>query len=469
MVSHTNFDATGDLLENFIWGQSFAWGNLKHPPLVGWVTGAWFTVMPRTPAAYHALAYANAAIGMLGVYALARQLKPGPEARAACLLLALTLPFSSLAGKFNANTILLSLWPWIAVSWLASLNASGKRSWLFAVLLGILAAAAVLGKYYSGVFFLALFALTVGLPEGRAWFKQPAPWIAMLTGLGMLAPHANWLQQNDFAPFYYVQSQGSGEFELKQFVKFVAAPFVYTLPAFVACLYVVPGFQGARFWRAWLPQDRQDILFYLALLPYLFTLAFGVTGFVSLSSPWAIPLVFALPLLWLRNLSCELSDEERELMQTRTQNVFMGFLCLVLLLSPVYAWYQGHTGEDNYYLPLQEAVYETEVQWFERMTGEYRWVAGDYQDAGAVAFYGSTEAEFVYQLPRVPRSSGLVFCHLGKAEEGVRTNFCTQRAERWSKAREDRVTKIEFTVMKEGARFPEQIPHVYRVYFYQQP
>lgn len=467
LVSHTNFDPTGDMIENFIWGQSFAWGQLKHPPLVGWVTGAWFELMPRSQWAYHLLAYTNAAIGLLGVAALARHLGLGAIGRAACLMLALTLPFSSLAGKLNANTILLSLWPWLVVAWLGAMQSTGVRALSFAVLLGLLTAASLMAKYYSGLMFLALFVLTIGSKQGRTWLRRGSFWLALVVFVICLLPHLNWLVKNDFAPLYYVQAQGTGGLDFVQMAKFSVIPLVYSLLALVGCLLLVPRFHVRYLWKMWLPQQKVDVLFILTVLPFALSLGFGLTGFVSLSSPWAIPLVFCFTLLWLRNLTGSLAAEELESVNQRAQNIMLGFLCVVLVLSPIYAWHQGKTGEDNYYLPTLEAVQQTELLWFQRIDADYRWVGGDYQDAGAVAFYGESDARYLYVLPNQPKQNGLVFCHLGKVQDNKVSNLCTERAERWSRNFVDKVTKIQFTVLKQGPRFFTEVPHSYRVYFYE--
>ena len=73
-ISDTNLDGYADMLENFAWGQTVEWGSAKHPPLFAWITGAWFAVFPNLDAAYHLLSYANAALGLLGVYRMAQAL-----------------------------------------------------------------------------------------------------------------------------------------------------------------------------------------------------------------------------------------------------------------------------------------------------------------------------------------------------------------------------------------------------------
>ena len=52
-----------------------------------------------------------------------------------------------------------------------------------------------------------------------------------------------------------------------------------------------------------MPQGWNDVLFWLAFMPWAITLLFGLSGKVDLSTPWAIPIGYAFSLLWLRNLS----------------------------------------------------------------------------------------------------------------------------------------------------------------------
>jgi 4-amino-4-deoxy-L-arabinose transferase-like glycosyltransferase len=464
LVSHTNFDPYGDMLENFIWGQSFAWGNPKHPPLLGWITGSWFTVMPHTQANYYLLAYGNAAIGLAGIFYLGQILKLNSIARPAALLMILALPYSTLAMKFNANTILLALWPWIAVAWIMGLDANHARRkrWLSGIALGTLAALGMLAKYYTGVFLLSLALITLLTPQGRAYLKTFTPWLALMVFVLVLGPHLWWLSNNHFASLNYVAAQGDGEVNLTQLGKFAVTPLGYWLLPFLAVVLLTPGRSLARLWQCWQPRDRSDLLFWLAITPYLLTLLFGLSGFVSLSSPWAIPLGFPLTLLWLRNLSLEQDVTGNDSLVNRSQNIFLGFLIAVLLLSPAYAWYKGSRGNPNYYLPTIEAVQQTE-----QLFPDYSWVSGDYADAAAVAFYGTKQARYVANISNRPTSNGLIFCHLGLVSEARGSNLCTQRAEQWARQRKDNMMTAEFTAVKAGPRFPKHRPHLYRVYFYQ--
>jgi hypothetical protein len=90
-------------------------GDFQNTHLFAWVVGAWFKVFPISDLSYKAMAYANVAVALAGVVALARQLGLARFSHAPVFLLLLSFPYTTLAAKFNANAQLLSLWPWTAV------------------------------------------------------------------------------------------------------------------------------------------------------------------------------------------------------------------------------------------------------------------------------------------------------------------------------------------------------------------
>ena len=174
-LAQGNLDSYHDMLENFAWAQTFEWGTFKHPPFFAWVVGVWFAVFPTADWAYRLLAYTNVAVGLWGVAVLARRLQLAHLAPTALLLLLWALPYTTLAAKFNANSQLLSLWPWTAVALLAAMEARGLRAWGWHLALGLLAAASFLSKYYSGVFLLGFLMVVLTRTEGRRWLRGPWP------------------------------------------------------------------------------------------------------------------------------------------------------------------------------------------------------------------------------------------------------------------------------------------------------
>jgi hypothetical protein len=144
-----------DVLEAWSVGRTLAWGFWKHPPLMGWVTHGWAKVFPLTDWSFRLLAMVNAGLALLAVDLIARRFVRGDKRAVILLLLLLTPIYQFHAEKFNANSVLLAVWPLAAYCFLRSFE---ERTAGWAAAAGFLCALAMLGKYYS-IFLLAGFVI----------------------------------------------------------------------------------------------------------------------------------------------------------------------------------------------------------------------------------------------------------------------------------------------------------------------
>src|SRR4051794_952439 len=215
-LTSPSLDPYGDLVENYAWSQTLAWGTFKHPPLLAWIVRLWFSMFPTEVWAYYLLAYVNAALGLLGVVALARLWVPGDFDRrrrdalavTVLALAAISFPYSNLAAKFNADTILLSVWPWTAYAFFASVHATAPRDrWRFAILLGVMAAASLLGKYFSILLLVTLAVISVSDGTFRRWYRTPVPYAAAAVFAMLVLPHALWETRMGFPMLEYVETK----------------------------------------------------------------------------------------------------------------------------------------------------------------------------------------------------------------------------------------------------------------------
>lgn len=485
-IADTNLDSYADMLENYAWGQELSWGSAKHPPLFAWVTGIWFAIFPTLDTAYHLLAYLNVAVGLLGVYRLAQAIDRSDLALPAVVLLCMAFPYSTLAVKFNANAILLSVWPWVAVAWVQSIRMSGRAGLGWSIALGVLAALAMLGKYYSGVFLLALFLAALATDTGRLWFITPKPWLTLaVMGISLL-PHLHWLQTHDFVTLHYVSEQGTeGNLNWGLLSKFAVAPIGYWLVPWLLCTALLAPNEASvlqivrtwpsRMWRSWCPQGWDDTLFWLAILPWAITLVFGITGFVELSLPWAIPIGYGFTLLWLRNLAQD--AQTTELVTTRFLKCWMTWLAIVALVSPWYAWHQAQNGTENHYLPRREIAKTLLHTWHERHPDvPLEWVGGQWAENALLAFYGDHRLRVVPEvpdafpanvnpLPNWQSRAGLLLCPMGLVNAPANTD-CPERMQSWLLAQGQHATPMLITIQSQGVRFPLDKPFAYTVFEY---
>ena len=219
-----------DMTEAFTWGEHPALGYYKHPPLYAWVTGLWFQVFPRTDWAFYLLSQVNGAVGLAGVWFLAGRIAI-PEIRLASALLLSLAPFHNImAINFNANSGLLSLWPWTAFAFVKAMETRRARD---GALFGAFAALAMLCKYYSILLLASCLLASFTNPRVKVIYRSWAPYAAVATGAALIAPHIWWLVTHDWQTIEYAKHTSGFE------SSFVLYKIVTTAGA-SACLLGLP-------------------------------------------------------------------------------------------------------------------------------------------------------------------------------------------------------------------------------------
>jgi 4-amino-4-deoxy-L-arabinose transferase-like glycosyltransferase len=159
---------------------------------MGWIARAWTSVFPLTNWSFQLMALTNSALA-LWADLISRHFVRGAK-RVVVLLFLMMLPtYQFHAQRFNANAVLLAIWPIATYCFLRSFE---SRQIIWAIAAGATAALAMLGKYYS-VFLIGSFVFAaICHPQRRAYFGSAAPWISTIIGLVALGPHLVWAVDN---------------------------------------------------------------------------------------------------------------------------------------------------------------------------------------------------------------------------------------------------------------------------------
>jgi 4-amino-4-deoxy-L-arabinose transferase-like glycosyltransferase len=287
----------GDMAETFALSRELALGYVKHPPLINWITAAWFAVMPVAHWSFYLLACLNAALAMWAVWLAAGYLVDRRRRILAVALLGLTPIFTFHAATFNHNTIQLSLWALVALSFLVSIERA-HLGW--SILFGVASGLAMLGKYFAGVIVLACFLAAFLHPNGRSYWRSPRPYVAAVACLIVLAPNLYWLVRADFISITHnvaMQPQATA-IQIIARASFSAGAFVaYLAPAFLAIWLLLPGSTAAMMrtiaagWPA-----RRAVIACIAFAPVVLPLiAFAIAG-IGMPDAWIVPAYFFAPL-----------------------------------------------------------------------------------------------------------------------------------------------------------------------------
>jgi hypothetical protein len=386
-ISRPNLDTHADMVENLMWGQEFRAGYYKHPPLFAWVTRAWFTLFARTDWAYFLLSALNTALAFAGTWSLIGLFDRSPRRLASVLFLGLMPLYTFLAIKFNANSVLLAVWPWLG--W-AMVRAVRSQKAVDGALLGALAALSLLGKYYSGVFLLALFLASFRIEPWRRFYASWAFWAAGVVFLAVLAPHALWLLSYEWQPIAYIDdfAAKSPADLIVKLLNFVFAQLAYHLPALLATAAALTADRTTffYFWRSDGTVKEREALLILGTVPFLATLLASLASGTALSAVWGIP-------LWFLSGFLVLSAPRQARAKLRASIliviVAVGYAAC-LLASPLVRILTFKAGYVVAVDPRREVSRTVERLWRETTAAPLAVVGGSRNLAPSMAFYAAT-------------------------------------------------------------------------------
>ncbi|HET7889272.1 MAG TPA: glycosyltransferase family 39 protein [Bradyrhizobium sp.] len=396
LIAYLVGDLHSDVLEAWTFGRSFDWGSAKHPPLMGWVARAWTSVFPLTDWSLQLLALVNAAVALWFVDLISRRFVTGDKRVIVLLLLMLPPTYQFFAQRFNANAVLLPVWPAATYCFLRSFETWDVK---WAVAAGATAALAMLGKYYS-VFLIGSFVLAaICHPRRRAYFRSPAPWISAAVGLVALGPHLHWLATTGGMPFSYALREHGG----KAFVPSLGEALLFIVEAALGLLLpallwaAIAGRRLKMLPRDFLPMDPGLVLLFLIAVG---TIAFPAIAAVVVGAHmpgvWASPGLFLFVVL----VVCSTRFPIERFYTVNLLVIVAGMaLTAAFIVAPLHAFYRNthplNEGRNFYRLSALELT----RLWHRRFDIPLPIVGGDEGLALAAAFYSPDhplyEAELV--------------------------------------------------------------------------
>jgi len=397
-IAYLSGDLHPDALETWTLGRNFEWGNPKHPPLMGWVARAWTSVFPLTDWSFQLLAMTNSAIALWAVDLISRRFVRGDKRVVVLLLLMLLPTYQFHAQRFNANTVLLAIWPLATYCFLRSFE---TRHMAWAAAAGASAAIAMLGKYYSAFLIGSFVFAAIVHPQRRAYFGSLAPWVSTAIGLAVLGPHLHWLAATGAKPFEYALAAHTGRafipslIEVLFFLLGIAAAIAIAALSWI----MIAGYRLKLF-----PDDFRAmnsglfLLFLISVGTIVFPLITAIGLGTDLPSLWALQGLFLFAVL----IVCGASYPIERFYSVNLAVLVIGIAVVAAVVAaPIHAIYRNsHPFEEgrNFY---RAAALELTRQWHEQSEEPMPAVSGDDALAFATAYYSPDHPlyarPFVYQ------------------------------------------------------------------------
>jgi 4-amino-4-deoxy-L-arabinose transferase-like glycosyltransferase len=404
-----------DMAEAWVWGQEFQPGYYKHPPFFAWIASAWFYIMPRTNWSFFLLSAVNAATGLAGVWFLADRFLAGSARWTAVLLLCLTPFYSFMAIKFNANTALLSTWPWTAYFFVRTVETRRTSNGFW---FGVLAGLALLTKYYSFLLVLSCAMAVLIHPERSRILRSWAPYAAVVACLLVVAPHVWWVVNNGWPTIHYALRKAHNPMSLlwiSAFEATIGLALCLVPPTLV--LFAVLGGTGLEMLRGarrFLTRRETAWVGLLALGPFFLTLAAGFGGLTRVTTDYMIPIFYMLPMCLLAVAPAMVTAHKLRVLATVVLMLTIG----CLLASPLLAY--KRVGSFSHGEPRREVAAEATRIWHSEYGTPLKIIAGSCHYSESISFYSpDSPSEFTdlnYWLApwispeRIDREGLLIVC-----------------------------------------------------------
>jgi hypothetical protein len=389
-ISHSTGDLHNDVLEAYAWGKELQFGYDKHPPFWAWVAYVWFSVFPRTALSGYLLGSVNGAVGLGCTWLIARRYLPSSTATAAVLSLMTATTYICFAERFNANAILLSLWP---ATTLVSLRASETRRIVDGFWSGVLIGLCLLSKY-SSVIFVAVLFVAVHFPKrNNATYGSRAAIACYVVVGAMMLPHLVWLTRHDFLPFRYAEVATSRSFAaaVREVMLFPLAWAGFL--AIPTLIYVVAAGLNWRKFMAVLREpfagDRGQVAI-LAFGPMLVTMAICLLRASTLRFLYAGPLLFMAP-IWFAMAPVGVDVA----LLPRVRKACAMVLAACLVASPIIAFFGTAYQARFIARPKSEIVRAVTDEWHRRFGVPLKIIGGTEDYAIAGPFYSRDSPSYL--------------------------------------------------------------------------
>lgn len=362
-LARYNLDIHGDMVENFAWGIGWQLGYYKHPPLYSWISAAWLSVFPRTNFFYHMLSMTSVAVAAFGMWRISTRFFDEAQQIILVAIVFFLPPLTFLSINYNATSAMAPFWAFALLFYIRTLE--GRRP-LDAFMFGLICGLAMLAKYHSVVFILAMFVHAVADRQARTLFRTTLPLFAVAGALIPIIPHVYWLFDTSFMTIRYAAEQGSGRWSdtLWSAAQFIPAIILYAIPGLLLTAmhrYPADG-QPLVAWpqlRAFRATVEGRALLAAAILPTVITILLGLVLDAQLSSLWSIPFFVFVPFLMVAALPRPLADRHRLIVP----GTIAAFGVIVLLLAPTMKRYTLAEGRSNSAVPIERVAKAVQQKW----------------------------------------------------------------------------------------------------------
>ena len=382
-IAKSGQDIHPDMGEMVVWSRETGLGTPKHPPLSAWLVKAWFSVFPLEPWSYYFFAMILPTVALWIAWRIATRYLANDKRVVAVAMLTFIPFYNFLALKYNANTVLTPLWA-AATWWFLRSFETRRVGW--AVLAGIGAAAAMLGKYWSVLLLAGLGIAAICDPRRVAYFRSPAPWLTIAVGVALLVPHVIWIVEHDFVSFTYAFEMHTVTLwqSALSVLRFIGGAVGYlAVPTALCVIGAHPDAAAIR--DTLVPPAGSDrrMLAIAFITPFVLAAVIAEPLKIEIDTLWSISAMTLFPIVLLSSPLVKIPRQAA----VGALTLALGFPLVMLAGSPLFASIILFRGVPNYMTQYRLIDQALQRDWQAHVDGPLRIVASKGSVANGLAFH----------------------------------------------------------------------------------
>ena len=376
-----------DELEAVRWGAAKSWFVDKHPPLVGFISFWWAEFTQYSNLAFFILSKINAIIALFVIFKLNRYFLSPNLSLVATAAYASTYTYITLMSQMDANGILHILWPLFALFLWKSISKSRSRDW---IILGLISALTILGKYQSALLLITALLMILSLNTFRKHILSVNFALALIVFVLFLTPHLLAFFETNYSMIDRVLSRTVGEKYFNgrlSIITFIITQMLTSLFGFYILLWSVRKHVTITLLK--FKDEKTLFLIFIGLILPIAPILFSLVSGMSILGSWGLTSWFLFPTFILY-----LFVDKHHKLSVKPYFVFLPIYLLIMFLVIVFNNFYFIARPTN--IPI--AMKEIETQWFAVIDDKPNTVITNSRPAQGMVFYSSSKPQVINSL-----------------------------------------------------------------------
>ncbi len=386
--SITNTNLPLDTIEALAWGSNLEWGFNKHPPLSAFFVEIFFQIFGRQDWAYYFLSQICVCFSFYIIWIFQKEFYRNKiYSFLSILLIEGIYFFNYTTPEFNVYISQLPFWTLAVLFCWRGMKMNKYQDWL---LFGLFAGIGVLAHYLFLYLLAALsFYLLYQIKNNKLNYKCFSSIVIFLL---VLAPHFNWLIENNFITFNYA-FQRTG-FKEASILNHFYHPLIFfgkqigILIPFLAMSYVlISNFRV----KINLKDSKLLFLFFVNFVPLILIFLTSAILGVKIRTMWMTPFYLFLGVLFIY-----LFQKKIDLKRIKKFSYLFG---LLFILSPsIYSYVSVSQNDKRTDFPGKEIAYLVQNKWNKNFNNDIKIVIGDEWYAGNLSYHLNSRPKWFLTL-----------------------------------------------------------------------